>query len=273
MSQFLNRIAGIALIIAGLAGLVFSVAGLVIVSRVEKDVLAAVTDTLNITDRALTATADGLVVANGSLSDARVTLNTVVTATGGFAKALTDTLPAMDSVTNLIGGELPTMLETTRDTLRNVAQNVKVLDKVIGGITSIPLLGLDSLKPSSELGPGFEQVADNLKDIPDQLRNVSKDVKHASTNLQSMSRVIDVVSVNISNIGGSLKNAQGVVVQYQGVLKDLQGQLKLIRAGLPTWLTYARWGLWALLIWLGIAQLGLLTQGWELMHRPQPVKQ
>ena len=272
MSQFFNRIAGIALIIAGLAGLIFSVTGLVIVSRVEKDVLVAVVDTLTITDRALTVTADGLVVANGSLTDARVTLNTVVTATDSFAKALTDTLPAMDSVTNLIGGELPTMLETTRDTLRNVAQNVKVLDKVIGGITSIPLLGLDALKPASELAPGFELVADTLNGIPDQLRNVSKDVKNASTNLQSMSSVIDVVSVNISDIGGSLKSAQSVVAQYQGVIKDLQGQLTLIRTGLPMWLTYARWGLWALLIWLGVAQLGLLTQGWELMHRPRPAR-
>jgi hypothetical protein len=45
------------------------------------------------------------------------------------------------------------------------------------------------------------------------------------------------------------------------------------RDNLPEWLRWARFGLSLVLIWLGIAQLGLLTQGWELVRRsatPEP---
>jgi methyl-accepting chemotaxis protein len=156
--------------------------------------------------------------------------------------------------------------------LLNVSESVKVLDSIIAGITSIPLFGLDALKPTSDLSPGFKQIANNLSGVPEQLRDVSRDMQRATTSMSSMSGVIDNVALNLSAIGGSLDSAQTVIVQYQTVVKDMQGQLTLIRTGMPTWLMYARYGLWALLIWLGIAQLGLLTQGWELMHRQRAVK-
>ena len=40
-----------------------------------------------------------------------------------------------------------------------------------------------------------------------------------------------------------------------------------VRDNLPEWLRWVHTGLSLVLIWLGIAQLGLLTQGWDLVRR------
>jgi hypothetical protein len=41
---------------------------------------------------------------------------------------------------------------------------------------------------------------------------------------------------------------------------------------LPGWLSVIRLGISLMLIWLGIAQIGLLTQGWELIQRSRKVE-
>lgn len=47
----------------------------------------------------------------------------------------------------------------------------------------------------------------------------------------------------------------------------MQGIVAMLQEGLPRWLAWMRLGFSLVLIWLGIAQIGLLTQGWELMGR------
>jgi uncharacterized YccA/Bax inhibitor family protein len=70
---------------------------------------------------------------------------------------------------------------------------------------------------------------------------------------------------NIGQIDTSLAGAQSVIDQYQGVVRELQAELATIREGLPRWLHWLRWGISLTLVWLGIAQLGLLSQGLEMV--------
>jgi methyl-accepting chemotaxis protein len=267
MSRILGRIVGLALIIAGLAGLAFSIVGAVVVSRVEQEVRVAVTDTLDLTSRALSATGDGLAVAHTSIGGARFALASLVTTTRGFSKAMTDTLPALKAVSGLVGDELPATLEATEQTMRSVATNVKVVDQILPVLTQIPFLGLGQYVPDQPLAPSFEAMAGTLHPLPASLRNVRKTMDTATGNVASMSASINNVMGDIAAIGANLSDAALVIEQYQQVIGDLQARLAQARDNLPSWLSAVRLGVWLVLAWLGIAQLGLLTQGWELISR------
>jgi hypothetical protein len=58
-----------------------------------------------------------------------------------------------------------------------------------------------------------------------------------------------------------------VIDEYQGVVADLLGLVTRMRQGLPTWLRWLHVGVSFFLVWLAVAQLALITQGWELMRR------
>ena len=72
---------------------------------------------------------------------------------------------------------------------------------------------------------------------------------------------------SIAGLTTSLEKGQSVVVQYQDIVGDMQGLVVSVKQGLPQWLRWLRLGLSLVLLWLGIAQIGLLTQGWELIAR------
>jgi hypothetical protein len=65
----------------------------------------------------------------------------------------------------------------------------------------------------------------------------------------------------------SLRDAQGVVSRYQGVVASLQADMRTLRGELPSGLNLVAWGIALILIWLGVAQVGLLSQGLEMLGR------
>jgi hypothetical protein len=70
MKQMLVRVAGVALIVAGLGGLGFSIIGLMALQRVHERVEPALMEQVELADRTLAATAEGLALVETSLSDA-----------------------------------------------------------------------------------------------------------------------------------------------------------------------------------------------------------
>ena len=72
---------------------------------------------------------------------------------------------------------------------------------------------------------------------------------------------------DIGRVATSIGSAQAVLAQYKGVIGQLESSIDWVSSALPSWINWLRLGLSALLIWLGIAQLALITQGWELIGR------
>jgi uncharacterized YccA/Bax inhibitor family protein len=75
------------------------------------------------------------------------------------------------------------------------------------------------------------------------------------------------MSTGVGAIAASLGEAQAVLREYQDMVGELQRMVNTVREGLPTWLRWVRLGLSLTLVWLGIAQLAIITQGWELIGR------
>jgi hypothetical protein len=267
MKRILTRLLGLALIVAAIGGLILSVVGLIVVSRVADQIEAVANQQLDLIDRLLGTTADGLATAETSLGQVAGMVNALEGTMGRVAKAIDDTIPMIDSVAGLLGERLPATIETTQQTLAWLADSAKTVDDIMTMITSIPLLGLNAYNPEVPLQQGFERVARSLDGIPPSLAAAQQGLVATSDNMDGAEADLATIAGNLGQLGTSLENAQALVVQYQDIVTDLQARSASLRESLPGWLRALRWGLSLVLVWLAVAQLGLLTQGWELIGR------
>ena len=267
MRQVLTRAAGVALIAAGVAGVLFCVLALVVVSRLLSDVQAAADRRIAQLEGALAATGDGLVVAHDSLGRAEVTMRSLHTTIDGASQAITDTLPALDRVGVLVGQDLPTTITSTRSALASAQETARVADGLLGTISQFQLIGAETYNPKVPLNVAIGQVADSLNDLPASLASVQGDLRQTAGSLGKVNAQIGSVAGNMGEIGASMADARSVIAKYQGVVGELRAEVADTRRDLPGWLSAIRLGISLVLLWLGIAQIGLLTQGWELIQR------
>jgi hypothetical protein len=142
-----------------------------------------------------------------------------------------------------------------------------LVDDILGFITVIPLLGTDRYNPEVPLHQGLAEVADSLDGIPNALGTAEQGITAAGANLETLTGDFDQMAAEIGQVAATLEGAGPVLVQYQQVVADLQGLVTTVRDGLPQWLDWLRLGLSLVLVWLGIAQIGLIAQGWDLVGR------
>jgi len=265
--RLLMRIVGIALIVAGIAGLIFSAAGLVFLARIEQQVETALMEQLERVDGTLTMTANGLSVAETSLTKASEAVASLEGTMVRLGKTISHSAPLLDIATEVIGKELPEGIETTRETLTAVADSAKLVDDVLALVTGIPLLGLEAYSPDVQLHKGISRVSDSLYRLPRLLSTAQDGLDSAKDDLEEVEGDFATMAENIGAIATDLENAQLVLVQYQQIVSDLQDGVASARQSLPMWLWMLQIGLSLVLIWLGVAQLALITQGWELIGR------
>jgi methyl-accepting chemotaxis protein len=267
MRRTLLRIAGIALIVAGASGLIFSIVGLVALGQVQRSVEAGLMENLGLVADALTATSEGLALAESSLTQATSTIESLADSAAGAGEALRGTVETVDAVADFLGEQLPATVRTTQATLMSAATSARLVDDVLTLITDIPFLGTAQYNPEVPLHQGLEEIATTLDGIPEALGSVQDGLVAASGDLQGFGDDLHLMAGNIGEIATSVESAQSVLVQYQDVVAGLQDLVASVQEALPTWLFWLRLGLSLVLIWLGIAQIGLLTQGWELIGR------
>ena len=263
--------AGVALIVAGVLGLVLSIGGLFVLPRLERQAEAFATEQLEVLDQALAATLDGLLTAETSLTQAADAVDALEGIMVDVGSAINDTAPILDVAAELLGEQLPTTIQATQETLASVATSAQLVDDILGVISVIPLLGTDRYNPDLPLHQGFRDVSDGLDGIPELLVTAGEGLGAGTETLQDVEEGFAAMGQGIRETMSSLESAQTVLQDYQTVVGDLNDTLSSVRESLPRWLRALRWGFTAGLIWLGVAQIGLMTQGWELLkHRSAP---
>ena len=259
--------AGIALIIAGVLGLVLSIGGLVVLPRLERQIEAVAAEQLEVLDRALSATLDGLITAETSLVQASKAVDTLEGIMVDVSLAINDTAPILDVAAELLGEQLPTTINATQETLTSVATSAQLVDDLLGMISGIPFLGTDRYNPDVSLYQGFQDVSDGLDGIPELFLTAGEGLNAGTESLQDVEKGFAAMGQSISETMTSLESAQTVLQDYQQIVGDLHATLSSVSESLSGWLRALRWGFTLALIWLGVAQIGLITQGWELLGR------
>jgi hypothetical protein len=78
---------------------------------------------------------------------------------------------------------------------------------------------------------------------------------------------VEAMTANLSQVTTSLVEAQEVVDSYQLAVDSAVTQLETIQQNGPTWITITAVVMTIILVWLAIAQVGLMLQGIELIRK------
>jgi hypothetical protein len=267
LKRVLVRVLGIVLIAAGVAGLVFSVAGLIILDGLEEQVESTISNQLEVVDRALAATEVGLGSADYALEQASLAGSALEQAVMGMSQAVDDTLPTLDTVGWILGEQLPDAIRATQTTLSTISETAQIVDDFLTVVTTVPFLGIDRYEPDTPLAEGVNEVIASLNGIPLTLAQAQQDLVAAGDGLEALRDDVSAMTDGVVQMSSSLEEARTALDEYRSVVAQLQDLSANLQTNLGTWLRWVRIGLSLILVWLGVAQIGLITQGWELVVR------
>ena len=158
---------------------------------------------------------------------------------------------------------LDTVLSSVETTLNTTEAGLAVLDKSVKAATNT----LDSTVQATE---GIAQTVNEANTLLGNIADIASvfgiEMDAPDPQGDSVGEDIQAVNDNLNEMSSSLDEAQEVLNDYQRSVDDAQEQLTNIREHGPTWITMFAVILTSILLWLGVAQIGLLLQGWEMMQ-------
>lgn len=266
MSALLRRILGLLLIVAALGGLIFSIYGLVSVWRLRPVAMENASSALDLLQVSLDTTDEGLSVANQSLNSTVASISALESTVATASKTFESTIPVFNTLTDLTSDELPKTVESAQTSLAAAQESAKIIDGVLRALVSIPFVNKDIYNPPVPLDVALGDVSKSLDGLPTSLKSIGGNMEATSGNLEIMQADMDQMTSDIHSISTSLEDAQSVIEQYQQLVTDLEMRLNNLRPKVPGWIYNLSWIITLAFLWLGIAQVGLLLQGLQLMR-------
>ena len=267
MTAFIERVVGIVLILGALAGLVVNIAGLTVVPRVEEQVQSGVQEALNDFDNTLTTIADGLKVVDSSLENAEKTLDVAVTTTHDVAKAVDETVPLLNTVGALTGKELPFIVTSTQDSLAAAEQGAQTVELLLNTLNTIPLLNIPPYDPPVPLNQSLKNISSSLEPLGDSFSQIEQNLKDGSQSIEQVTDDINQLADTLAEVDETLIEAKGVSTQFQDALNQQKEIINTLQSNIEPAIMWTSRAVSLVLIWLVIAQLGLLWQGFEMVGR------
>ena len=267
-----RKIIGITFIVAAVIGLIFSIAGIALVWGVKAPLTASLVNTIDLIDTTLDATSSGLAVVDDTLTRTISELNTLENTVQTASKGVDDSVPMVESLSGLLSGSIPQAIETTQTGLTTLQDAAGTLESTLQLLTSIPFLPIENYAPEVPFTTALEDVSLSLDAIPESLAEMEETLNTARGNLIMLAAQVRIISRGISDLKADLYEIQLVLDQYQNVISTVQDKVDAFRANMYTIITVTAWLFTIIFIWLGIAQIGLLTQGLERVNWP-PAKQ
>lgn len=263
-----RRIIGITFIVAAIIGLLFSIAGVVLVWVVKDPLTSNILTTLDLISTTLEATSSGLTIADETISNAISDVTTLENTIQTASRAIGDSVPIIEALASLMSESLPDAIEATQTSLVTAEDAARSIESTLRLVTSIPLLPLESYDPDVSFVKALGDVSSSLDPIPDSMKEMESSLNKTKGNLTMISAQVSIISRSIGDLKTSLFELQDVLDQYLNVFSTLQERIDSIYNNLPTIVNVSAWITTFIFIWLGIAQLGLLTQGLERVNWP-----
>jgi hypothetical protein len=266
MRGLFNKIVGILLIVASLIGLVFSIGGVVVLQRLKPNLTAGMVNGVKLIGATMGTTAQGLEVTQKSLKSSLDSISALQTTVKTTATTLGSIQPLIDDISILMEDELPKTIRATQQSLTTAQESAAVIDTVLITLSAIPLIGIP-YNPEVSLPTALGDVAKTMEGLPEKFIAMKKNLENTGDNLQVVEADLETVAVTIGDIQSGVGQYDSVLKGYQDSLAQVQKQLDGLVKNMPVYINMLVIALTVFLVWMAIAQLGLLTQGWELMHR------
>ena len=264
MKGTLNKIVGILLILAAILGMLLSIAGAIQLWRTAQHTEERLLKTTDLAGEALETTSGLLDVLGDMLQQVEASFSLIEASLGDTGLALENTAGITDSIGVLMGEDMVAVLNETQTALSSTKQTARLIDSTLKIVSAIPLIGA-KYAPDVPLETTIEQVSKSLDPVPDALEEIESGLQTASTDLAIVKKDLDAMEEVVGNMKTNIGETVVLVETYQQNLSDLQDDFKLFEEKLPGRLKVFNIAALAFFIWLFISQLGLLTQGLELV--------
>lgn len=267
MKTIFNRFVGLLLIVAAIIGLVFSISGIVGIWRIKPSVTTGLTSAVDLVNTSLDSTAQGLALTRDSMKTLADTVSGVQATLETSVKTFETIKPLLDQLGGLLENDLPNTVTSVQTSLDTAYQSAQIIDTVLHALT---FFNRDAYNPQVPLQDALKQISTSMNGLPVSFRNMKKSLSDTSDQVEVAQADLKTMIVDIKNVQANLQQYDQVLSDYQNSLTDAKKQLTSLKARLPSLIDITAWVLTIFLIWMAIAQFGLLTQGWELMTRGAP---
>ncbi|MEW5873424.1 MAG: hypothetical protein AB1894_29455 [Chloroflexota bacterium] len=275
--KFLRRILGIFVMIAGILGLALSLAGLAAVWMVKPTVVGNAQSMVETLSASIDTSQQAMQITSTALGATIDSIDALSAMLGTTAASVEDTKPVLTQLNTIMGETLPSTLESATDSLKTAQQAAEVLDSAIKSLESftimmsaVPLVGgfVDlpdqPYNPEVPLADSLGALASDLEGLPDTFTKMSADLAKADDKLNDIQDNLTTMSSSVALISKSLGEYQAMIAQSQTSMDNLKSVLTNVQNNLITILDWTAIGLSLFLGWLLVAQVVILSQGWEL---------
>ena len=262
----LRRLVGLLLVIAATAGFIFSVVALFELWRYRPVVTQSVIDDLALFDQTLITTQESLTIVGQVMQTITVDITSLKTSTEALALSIHDTNSTLDSLTTLTGKDFPAAISATQTSLASAQSSALLIDNILAALTNLPFSPLSAYKPDVPLHTALAQVSTSLDSLPSSLATINTSLTDGKTNLSVVEVELNKISKTTEVISNTLGSAQTVIDQYNIATTQLKVRVEDTQRMAPAWMTMITWILSFLLVWLLIAQIGLYSQGFEMLR-------
>ena len=267
MRKLFNRITGTLLIIAALVGLVFSLAGIAGMWGAKARLTRGILDSLNLFSSSLDTTAQGLVMVQQSFSTLTSSISSAKDTLAATANTIETTKPMLTSLQDLVDDDLPGTVAAVQTSLQTAQESAKIIDTVLRALT---IFNRDSYNPQVPLHESLQSISVSMDDLPQAFSNIQTSLKDASDQADVIQADLVALTANMTSIENTMQDYEKLLTDFQVSLNEMKQQMDSLKANLRLMIDAGVWVLTIFLAWMAIAQLGLLTQGWELLHRAGP---
>jgi hypothetical protein len=258
-----RKIIGYTFIIAAIFGLIFSAAGIVLVWNVRTPITNSLINTFDLISTTLEATSSGLTIMDETISNTRSNLTTLESTIENASKAIDDSVPMVETISDLLSGSLPNAIEATQTGISSLQDAAGTIESTLQLLTSIPLLPVERYAPEVLFSDALDDISASLAPIPQSLADMESTLNTTQVNLIMIAAQVRTISRQISDLNDSLVEIKSIIGQYQDVITVVLDKLDSAQKNIKTITLVTAWIFTIIFIWLGIAQVGLLTQGLE----------
>jgi len=178
MSPWINRIAGIILTITAVIGLLFCLAAIALVWRFKTTAAEQLIKDLSAAGGALDITAQGLIVADQSLSESIASLEGLKITVDDTASTIRETTPLVETLADLMGEDVPTALESVKTSLDAAQESARIIDGMLSALSFLPGVNYD---PPVPLNEALADVSDSIAELPESFAAMEESLDNASS--------------------------------------------------------------------------------------------
>lgn len=263
MKTLITRFTGILLILAAIGGLLIAVTGLVGICQLKPNAIMSLQSNLDLLDKTLETTSEGLEVTHQSLLGAQASLQAMQSTLETTTSTMQSTEPLITSLSDLAAQDLPATVNAAQDSLESAAESAQVIDAVLGALSFLPGINYN---PNTPLAASLQALSANMDNLPETFIVMESNLQDTSQNLQTIQVDLMLVIDSLKQIETSLAESENVISSYQDSVNTIQKQIEAMTLSLPGFIHAASIAATFFLIWMAIAQLSLLTQGWQLIE-------